>query len=142
MKKIFFIVYIIIWSSSYCSANKMDTISFYWVYYNDSVLARLNQNMEGSGYVLNVKRTEIKIKDSISIRSATDMGRSAFQTVTIKDASNHILKTVTIKQTDKNSYWIPFAFSLNYLLSGSLEKSEKDFLFYGDNKLIFKLHVE
>lgn len=98
--------------------------------------------MELSGYLLNIKKTDIKIKDSISIRSVTDTRRNAFITVAIKDIYNNVLKSATIHETGIDDDWSPFTFSLYDLLKISNEKSEKDLFFYGDTRLIFKLHME
>ena len=89
--------------------SKADTIDVYWVYYNDTVWAKLNEY--SSTTVLKLHNNLIKEKDSISIKYTSDTPcRDCTNDITIKDGKGDVVLYLKSRGS-----WIPFSFSLRSL---------------------------
>jgi len=93
MKKTLLLLFVILGFYIQGKCHNCDTIDMYWGYYNDSVLAKLNQNMYG--YQLILDKSKIHKNDSISIEYGTDTPcPDCWNSIQIKDSKDNTLKKI------------------------------------------------
>jgi len=139
MKRVVFLFLIILGFLSQGKSAPCDTIDFYWIYYNDTVWVKLNQNMYG--YQLKIDKINIKRNDSISIKYGTDTpGEDRWNSIQLEDDKHTLLKE-NIGKGD----WSRISFSVNELIKIATICQIKTLYFYYNNdnrRLLFQLKLE
>mgnify|MGYP001555664022 CR=1 FL=1 len=131
MRRVLLFLFVLIGLSA---TAKADTIDFYWVFYNDTVWAKLNGVMNNTELHLN--GTGIKADDSITIKYTTDTPcPGCHHTLAVKDENGN-----KIEELDKNGSWVPFTFSIRKFSHSY--KPPSSYSFYYDGRLLFKLLIE
>ena len=140
MKKAIIILLISFAFSLTCSASKADTIDWYWIYYNDTVWAKMNQNM--NGYQLKLDTKKINNNDHITISYGTDTRcLDCRDSIMIEDDKQHVF--LKIGGRDGASITI----SVNEMVKISNTRQIKDLYFYyvsnlPRRRLLFKLKLD
>lgn len=139
MKKIALLFIVVMGTLTQGKCNKCDTIDMYWVYYNDTVWVKLNQDMYG--YLLKLDTIQIKKHDSISIEYNTDTPcEDCWNTIQVEDKEHILLKENRSKGTGTK-----ISFSLQELMQLSNKNQIKNLYFYYNhrpNELLIQLKLE
>jgi len=112
---------------------KHDTIDVYWVYYNDSVIAKLNQNM--SGTVLHIKAAQIKKGNKITVRYTTDTHcPDCEETLVVKGSNGK-----NVFYADATGSWAPMVVKLEEMFVPSFKSYQ---FYYNEKTLLFTLVID
>jgi hypothetical protein len=122
--------------------SNADTIDYWHVYYNNTLLANINQNQEG--YKLKLNKGDMKPGDSLSIIYYNDTPcQDCETTLYVQGDNNHTLKLMTGKST---SYRFTISAGELVTLAGGAGPDGLEFHYtqakWGNwNRILFRLFV-